>query len=72
MEFTKIRVIESTFALIRKGISNVLEYNEAHSEMPLEIEVVKKYMFKWCIFATMWGVSGSMTLAQRQDFGDQL
>jgi hypothetical protein len=27
MEFTPIRVIEATMALIRKGISNVLEYN---------------------------------------------
>ena len=30
MEFTVIRVTEAMFALIRKGISNVLEYNEMH------------------------------------------
>ena len=30
MEFTIIRVVEATMALIRKGISNVLEYNESH------------------------------------------
>lgn len=30
MEFTVIRVTEATFALIRKGISNVLEYNDMH------------------------------------------
>jgi dynein heavy chain 1 len=36
MEFTKIRVIEATFALIRKGISNVLEYNESHPELPID------------------------------------
>ena len=27
MEYTIIRVIEAAMALIRKGISNVLEYN---------------------------------------------
>jgi len=30
MEFTRIRVLESTFALIRKGISNIIDYNESH------------------------------------------
>ncbi len=30
MEFTVIRVVEATMALIRKGISNVLEYNDSH------------------------------------------
>ena len=36
MEFTRIRVLESSFALIRKAISNVLEYNENNSELPME------------------------------------
>jgi hypothetical protein len=30
MEFTVIRVVEAMMALIRKGISNVLEYNDSH------------------------------------------
>ena len=29
MDFTRIRVIEAMFALIRKGIENIIEYNEA-------------------------------------------
>ena len=36
MEFTVVRVVEAAMALIRKGISNVLEYNESHPEIPLE------------------------------------
>ncbi len=35
MDFTRIRVLESTFALIRKSISNIIDYNEARSEFPL-------------------------------------
>jgi dynein heavy chain 1 len=35
MDFTRIRVLESTFALIRKGISNVIDFNESRSEFPL-------------------------------------
>jgi len=34
MDFTKIRVIESMFALLRKGTSNIIEYNDNHSEFP--------------------------------------
>lgn len=36
MEFTKIRCLESFFALVRRGISNVIEYNENHSDFPLK------------------------------------
>jgi dynein heavy chain 1 len=32
MEFTRIRCLESMFALIRKGIQNVLDYNDSHSD----------------------------------------
>jgi len=30
MEFTKIRVLEALFTLIKKGITNVIEYNDEH------------------------------------------
>ena len=36
MDFTIIRVLEGMFSLIRKGISNVLEYDETHPDFPLE------------------------------------
>ena len=35
MDFTKIRCLESFFALVRRGISNVIEYNEDHADFPL-------------------------------------
>ena len=28
MDFTRIRVIESMFALLRKGTTNIIDYNE--------------------------------------------
>ena len=37
MEFTRMRCLEALFALIRKGIDNILEYNENHADFPLEI-----------------------------------
>jgi dynein heavy chain 1 len=62
MEFTRIRVLEASFALIRKGITNVIEYNESRIDFPLENEILTKYMQKWTLFSLMWGVAGSMTL----------
>jgi len=35
MEYTHIRIIEAMFALIRKSISNIIEYNESHTDFPL-------------------------------------
>jgi len=35
MEFTRIRVLESTFALVRKGISNIIDYNEMKQDFQL-------------------------------------
>jgi hypothetical protein len=35
MEFTRMRTMEAVFSLIRKGIENILEYNDG-SDFPLE------------------------------------
>lgn len=35
MEFTRMRTLEAMFSLIRKGIENILEYNDG-SDFPLE------------------------------------
>jgi dynein heavy chain 1 len=72
MEFTVIRVVEAMMALIRKGISNVLEYNDSHQEIPMEDDVLVKYMRKWTIQSIMWGVAGSATLARRGEFSKKL
>lgn len=36
MEFTVIRTLEAMFSLVRKGIDNVIEYNEDHQEDELD------------------------------------
>lgn len=35
MEFTRIRCLESMFALVRKGITNVIEYDDTHPDFTL-------------------------------------
>lgn len=35
MDFTNIRGLEAFFALVRRGITTVIEYNSNHSDFPL-------------------------------------
>lgn len=72
MEFTRIRVLESTFALMRRAISNILEYNESHSEIPLDEEQIRSYMEKMSLISLMWGVAGSLNLYQRTQFSQEV
>ena len=72
MEFTSMRCLEALFALIRRGIDNVIEYNENHADFPLEVAQIENFMKKWTLFSTVWGIGGSMNLSTRTDFSNQI
>ena len=72
MEFTKIRVVESMFALLRKGTTNILDYNEENSEFPLDDDKIYSYMSKWLIVCLIWGFGGSLSLGNRTKFSEFL
>ncbi len=71
MEFTRMRCLEAMFSLIRKGIENVLEYNES-TDFPLENSSIEKFMTKWTIFAAIWSIGGSMNLSLRTAFSNKI
>ena len=72
MEYTKIRVIESMFALLRRGTTNIIEYNDNHSEFPMSDEQIFSYMSKWLIVSLIWGLGGSLSLGNRTKFSEKL
>ena len=39
-----------------------------HQELPMEDEVLVKYLRKWTLQSIMWGVGGSLTLKDRGIF----
>ena len=39
-----------------------------HQELPIEDEVLVKYMRKWTLQSIMWGVGGSLNLKERGHF----
>jgi dynein heavy chain 1 len=64
MEFTRMRVLEALFSLIRKGIENILEFNEG-TDFPIEGAQIDGFMTKWVLFSACWGIGGSMNLQTR-------
>jgi len=72
MDFTMIRVIEAMFALIRKGFSNIIDYNENHSEFPMNEDAMAAYITKWVAVAVIWGFGGSLNLDLRTEFSNKL
>ena len=69
-----MRVLEATFALIRKGIEHCINYNEHvdEEEDELKEEQVADFVQKWTVFSTIWGVGGSMGLAERTLFSNEI
>ncbi|MCQ2815661.1 MAG: AAA family ATPase [archaeon] len=72
MDFTVIRVIESMFALLRRGITNIIEYNDSHSEYPMSQDGVINAMKKWLVISMVWGFGGSLNLKDRSNFSNKL
>lgn len=73
MEFTRIRVLEALFALVRKGIDNVIEYDEAKfGNYMMDLSTVAKYMLNWTIFAVNWAFVGDLKLSERSDYFTKL
>jgi hypothetical protein len=66
-----MRAIEALFSLIRKGIENVVEYNDS-TDFELEDAQMGSYMQKWTMFATIWGIGGSMNLPTRTKFSNDI
>mmetsp|Transcript_42600 Transcript_42600/g.49773 ORF Transcript_42600/g.49773 Transcript_42600/m.49773 type:complete len:465 (-) Transcript_42600:1383-2777(-) len=68
MKFTDIRALEAMFALIRKGVNTVIQYNDERPEFPLSDSQIEAYMTKHVIISAIWGIGGSLNLAGRIDF----
>lgn len=68
MEFTKIRVLESMFSLLRKFISQCIDHDDLYTDIPMSTEQIEKVVTKGLVFSICWGCGGSMALSVRQQF----
>jgi len=63
MIFSRIRVLEAFFALVRKGVSKVVEENEnTFGNYASNSTVYTKFMINWTIFALNWSFCGDLKL----------
>ncbi|EFA77050.1 cytoplasmic dynein heavy chain [Heterostelium album PN500] len=68
MDFTRLRVLNSFFSIMNRSIQNVVEYNSLHSDFPMSPENVSNYITNRLLYSLMWGLGGSMGLAERENF----
>jgi hypothetical protein len=69
MIFSRIRVLESFFALVRKGVTRVVEENEnSFGNYINNTEVVRKFMINWTVFAMCWSFCGDLKLSERATY----
>lgn len=72
MEFSVIRHLEALFALIRKGVERIVEYNEHNPDLPLEESSITNFIKKWTFMAMNWSFVGDLKLAKRSDYYQEL
>ena len=70
MIYSRIRVLEALFALIRQAISRVKEKDENSFDNYFDNNkpIIEKYMQKWVLFSVIWSFVGDLKLYERTDF----
>ena len=72
MEWTRLQSLNSFFALLNKGVRNVIEHNSLHSDFPLRGSVLEKYFSNRMLYSLLWGFGGSLPLRKREEYGEHL
>jgi dynein heavy chain 1 len=70
MEFTDTRALNTLFSLIQRACHTVLEYNEQHSDFPLEYDQIEHFISRKLLLCFIWSFAGDCPLDVRQTFGD--
>ena len=73
MECSRIRLLEAFFALVRKGVSRVVEHDELKfGNYSADAPLVTRFMLRWTVSAMAWAFSGDLTLAARARYFERL
>eukprot|EP00808_Paulinella_micropora_P012801 g22584.t1 len=66
MPFTRGRVLETLLPMLKAGIGRVIEYNDNHSDFPLDAKQTEAFMAKHLMFSLLWSLGGSLSLKDRE------
>ncbi|KAK3828336.1 MAG: dynein heavy chain [Benniella sp.] len=70
MDFTTMRVLGTLFSLINKSVRNVIQYNNQHTDFPMNPEQMSNYISKRLVSSVIWSFSGDCKLELRARLGD--
>ena len=70
MIYSRIRVLEALFALIRQAISRIKEKDENSFDNYFDNNkpIIEKYMKNWVLFSVIWSFVGDLKLHERVTF----
>jgi len=72
MEFSETRGLNTLFSLIQRACRTVLEYNDQHSDFPLDHDQIEHFISRKLLLCFIWSFAGDCPLDVRQNFGDFL
>eukprot|EP01094_Clydonella_sp_ATCC50884_P027826 TRINITY_DN8164_c0_g1_i2.p1 TRINITY_DN8164_c0_g1~~TRINITY_DN8164_c0_g1_i2.p1 ORF type:complete len:4596 (+),score=2011.83 TRINITY_DN8164_c0_g1_i2:76-13863(+) len=72
MDFTRLRVLESTYSLVNKGVRNVIRFNADHPDFPMSDERASQYIVKRLAYSMVWGLGGSLGLRHREEYSNYI
>uniref|UniRef100_A0A3P8YHI3 Cytoplasmic dynein 1 heavy chain 1 n=1 Tax=Esox lucius TaxID=8010 RepID=A0A3P8YHI3_ESOLU len=72
MDFTRLRCLGSLFSMLHQACRNVALYNNNHSDFPMPIDQLERYMQRYLIYAVLWSFSGDGRLKIRGELGEYI
>ena len=67
MDFTRLRALGSLFSMLNQASRNVINYNAAHSDFPMQQDQLERYVPKALVYALLWSFAGHI-LASHEYF----
>ena len=58
MDFTRLRALGSLFSMLNQASRNVINYNAAHSDFPMQQDQLERYVPKALVYALLWSFAG--------------
>ena len=58
MDFTRLRALGSLFSMLNQASRNVINYNSAHSDFPMQQDQLERYVPKALVYALLWSFAG--------------
>ena len=69
MDFTRLRALGSLFSMIKQAVKDVHQYNHSHSDFPMQIDQLEKYMSKSLVHSILWSFTGDAKMKVRDLMG---